>query len=483
LARYRFHVLVILAVLPAAPVLWGESVPGINIEAAVDLTRGAPPELASDALIRLASLDRLEKNRRIELLNQAFEMAAGSAQNYKRRAAAVQASGPSGFLERAYAQDLDALSLRLRAIEGLLLLDPRVARQRFEEIGPLRLPPLGCQDFLVYDVSRFYQVLGKLTAESFNAKEAREGEPGKFLARYVGVIASPAEITPAARLLASAVVPDSDFQLLATAFAGALSRIMGDDRSFTYAVREAGAAIEELAKSGERRTQLSPAVLLSAYRTFLVNHLSAARCEPLDSNGDRDPAGFFNDRLRISLLPPIGEAEQTPSKVEGKATGLTWCESPECRAIRDQFHSVVFTPDGEAFRQEQREKNEWQARVRDFLAALSLWDQSANASPADYFREKIGFYGDLLAIVPNGETREYVLRSMLAFLIQSRPRPEERIEWYLPIVQLVGRVALDPLGLGKLASDLRQANDPAIALEMAVEQIAPHPVNEFMLLL
>jgi hypothetical protein len=332
-------------------------------------------------------------------------------------------------------------------------------------------------------VSRFYEVLGKLAAESFSAKEARDGEPGKFLARYVGVITSPAEITPAARLLAKAGVSDSDFQMLATAFAGALIRIEGDDRSFTYAAREADAAIEELAKTVERRTQLSPTVLLGAYRTFLVNHLTGARCEPLESNGDSDPAGFFNDRLRVPALPPIGEAERTPSKVEGKATGLTWCDSPECRAMRDQFHSLVFTPDGEPFRQEQRDKNEWQARVRDLLVALSLWDQSANASPADYFREKIGFYSDLLAIVPNGETREYVLRSMLAFLIQSRPRPEDRIEWYLPIVQMVGRVALDPLGLGRLASDLRGANDPAIALEMAVEQIAPIPVNKFMLLL
>jgi len=463
--------------------IWGESSQLVNIEAVVDLARGAPPELASDALIRLASLDRLEKKRRIELLNQAFELGAGASQNFKRRAATVQTSGPTGFLERANAQDLDALSLRLRAIEGLLPLDPRVARERFEEIGRLQLPPLDCQDFLVYDVSRFYEVLGKLAAESFNAKQAREGEPGKFLARYVGLIASPAEVTPAARLLSRVGISDSDFQMLATALAGALIRVTGDDRSFTYAAREAGSAIEELAKIGERRTQLSPSVLLGAYRTFLVNYLTGARCEPLDSSGDGDPAGFFNDRLRIPVLAPIGEGERTPSKVEGKATGLTWCESPECRAMRDQFHSVVFKADGEAFQQEERSKGEWQARARDFLAAMSSWNQSTNASPADYFREKIGLYSDLLTVVPNGETREYVLRSTLAFLIQSRPRPEERIEWYLPIVQLVGRVALDPLGLGRMASDLRQANDPAIALEMALEQIAPHPVNEIMLLL
>jgi hypothetical protein len=483
LARHSFRGFGISIALLAASALWGESVPGLTIEPVVDMARGAPPELASDALIRLANLDRLEKKQRSELLNRAIDLAAGAAQPFKRRAALVQVSGPAGFLERAYAQDLDALSLRLRAIEGLLLVDPRTARARFEQIPTLQLPPLGCEDFLVYDVTRFYKVMGLVAAESFSAKEARDGEPSKFLARYLGLIASPAQVAPAARLLAAAAIPDSDFPMLATAFAGAVRRIAGDDRSFTYAAREAGPEIEELAKIGERRGELSPGVLLGAYRMFLVNHMTGSRCEPLENSADSDPAAFFNERLRIPVLAPIGETELTPSKVEGKAKGLTWCESPECRAIRDQFRTMVFGPDGEAFQQDEREKKEWQARARDFLAALSLWDHSTNATPADYFREKIGFYGDLLAIVPNGETREYILRSMLAFLIQSRPRPEERIEWYLPIVQLVGRVTLDPFGLGRLASDLRQANEPAIALEIAVEQIAPHPVNQFMLLL
>jgi hypothetical protein len=472
---------VLFTVFLAAP-LWGEAIPAPSIELVIDLARGAPPDLASDALIRLANLDRLEKKRRIELLNQAFDLAEGAAQAYKRRGASVHAAGPAGFLERAYAQDLDALSLRLRAVEQLLPLDPRAAREHFEEIPPLQLPPLSCEDFLVFDISRFYEVLGKVAAQSFTASEVSEKMPAKFLARYVGLIVSPAQVAPAARLLAAAVLPDSEFQVLATAFAGALSRIAGDDRSFTYAAREAGAAIDDLAKIGERRA-LSPVVLLSAYRTFLVNHLTRPRCEALDSDSPSTPASFFNDRLRIPVLPPIGETEFMASKVEGKAKGLTWCESPECRAMRDQFRGVVFKPDGEAFQQGERAKSEWLARAQDFLAALSLWDRSTDALPAEHFREKIGFYSDLLAIVPNGDTREFVLRSMLAFLMQSRPGSEERIEWYLPIVQLVGRVTLDPLGLGRLASDLRQANDPAIAMEMAVEQIVPHPVNEFMLLL
>lgn len=473
----------ICAALPAAPALWGESNPGIPIETVVDLARGAPPELASDALIRVSKLERLEKKRRIELLNQAFDLAAAAAQAYKRRSALIPPSGPAGFLERAYAQDLDALSLRLRAIEGLLPLDARAARERFEEMPPLQLPLLGCEDFLVYDLSRFYEVLAKLAAASFSATEVRAGAPAKFLARYLGLIASPAQIAPAARLLTGAVAPGSDFQVLATTFAGALSRVAGDDRSFTYATREAGAALVDLANAGERRAQLSPAILLGAYRAFLVNHLTGARCEPLESHADSNPAAFFNERLHTPMLPPIGETELTPSKVEGKAKGISWCESPECRAVRDQFRTMIFAPGGEAFQQRDREQKEWQARARDFLAALSFWVQSSTSSPPEHFREKIAFYGDLLAIVPNGDTREYILRSMLAFLIQSRPPPEERIEWYLPIVQLVGRVNLDPFGLGRLATDLRQANDPVIALEMAVEQIAPHPVNEFMLLL
>jgi hypothetical protein len=452
------------------------------IDAVVDLTRGAPAELAADALIRLAALDQLPKKRRIELLEQAFQSAAASPVPYKKRSALTNAQAPSAFLERAYALDLDALSLRLRAVQALLPLDPQRARARFEDIPPIDLPNLTCDDFMAYDVSRYYQVLAEVAAQGFTAKEAKEEEPIKFLTRYAA-INYPAQIAPEARILANLSIPDSTFQSLVTAFAGNLSRMGGDDRSFTDAAREAGPAIAALAQASARRG-LTPVVVLGAYREFLVGHLTAARCDESDSAGaSADPADYFNSHLRTAAVGSIDEAERTPSKREGKPQGLASCDSPECRNIRAQYQSLVFTDSGKAVQESERQSIDWQIRVRDFLSALAAWTDGSGVPPIQHFREKIDFYNQLIAIVPKGETLDYVFSSMLSFLIAGRPSGEDQIEWYLPVIQLVGRVALNPGAFERAAADLRQANDSAIALEMALEQVAPHPVNEFMLLL
>jgi hypothetical protein len=71
----------------------------------------------------------------------------------------------------------------------------------------------------------------------------------------------------------------------------------------------------------------------------------------------------------------------------------------------------------------------------------------------------------------------------VTFLIQNRLPQEDRLEWLLPVRQLVGRASLDPLGFGKLAGDLVRANDPVIALDMALEVVAPRSAAEIMPLL
>jgi hypothetical protein len=453
------------------------------IDAVIDLSRGAPAELAADALIRVASLDQLPKKQRTELMEQAFQLAGASPIPYKKHSALPRVQGPSAFFDHAYALDLDALSLRLRAVEALLALDPQRARDRFEEIPPLDLPDLACSDFMAYDLSRYYQVLAAVAAQGFTSKESKEGEPAKFLARYLA-LNHPAQIAPAARMLAgNLAVPDAEFQSLITAFAGTLSSMRGDDRSFTDAAREAGPAIAALAQASARRG-LPAVVVLGAYREFLVNHLTGARCEELaGSSASADPAAYFNAHLSSPAVGPLEGAEQTASKREGKPEGLAACDSPECHDIRKQYENLVFHYNGLAYQEAERQSIEWQTRVRDFLTALAAWNESSGAPPLQFFREKVDFYSQLLAIVPQGETRDYVFSSMLSFVLASRPSGEEQIQWYLPVVQVVGRAALDPRAFERATADLRQANDSAIALEMALELVAPRPVSEFMPLL
>jgi hypothetical protein len=471
-----------------------------GIDALLDAARAAPAEFAADAMIRIAALDKLEKARRIELLEQAFQKASGAQQPYKRHATFLRPGSPSGFINRAYGQDLDAMSLRLRAIEALLPLDSQKAKALFVQMPPPNPPRLKCEDFLVYDVERFYETLGSMARQPFTAEEVQAGDPLRLLKRFAGTITSPVEVAPVARMVAAASLKDADFGALVTSFAEALGKVSGDDRSFAYSI-PAGQQILALVEQLKRR-QLSPLPLLEAYRLYLVNNLSGERCADDDSMlgdaasfgivtgqaNDRevsDPVAFFNKNLRMAPLQPIPEEESTPSRLEGVATGLRTCEDAECRAISEQYRGLVFGENGSAYTPAQKDTPAWHDKVRDFLAALSKWQESDSAAhpTAEHFRVKSAAYNELLNLAFNSPDRDLVLRAMLDFLQHSRFQRENRMEWFLPLNALIGRVALDPVSMGPMAEELRKSDDPVIALYANLERVAPRTPDRILPLL
>jgi hypothetical protein len=472
-----------------------------GIDALLDAARAAPAEFAADAMIRIAALDQLDKARRIELLEQAFRRASGAQQPYKRHATFLQPNSPSGFLNRAYGQELDAMSLRLRAIEALLPLDAKKARDLFLEMPPPKTPRLTCDGFLIYDVGRFYDTLGSVARQAYTAQEVQAGEPIRLMERLAGAITSPVQVAPVARVLAAASVKDADFGALTATFAEALGKISGDDRSFAYsltAARQILALVEE-----SKRRQLSPLPLLEAYRLYLIDNLSAARCaddssmmgstssfgfvsgQAIDQEA-QDTVAFFNQRLRTAPLQPIREEESTPSRLEGVATGLRTCEDAECRAIAAQYRGLVLGENGSPYTPGQKYTPAWRGKVRELLAALSRWAESApgtRPTAADHFRMKSGAYGDLLNLVFDGPDREPVTRAMLDYLKQNPYQRENRMEWFLPVNALIGRVAMDPVGKGRVAEVLGKVDDPTITLYENLETVAPRTPDRIMPLL
>ena len=117
------------------------------------------------------------------------------------------------------------------------------------------------------------------------------------------------------------------------------------------------------------------------------------------------------------------------------------------------------------------------------LTALAQWKDAGAAGPAVYFREKSGAYSELLNLAQNGPNRELVLRAWLDFVKQNPFQKLNRIEWFLPVNALIGRVGLDPGGLSKFAEDLRQVNDPLIVLYANLETVAPRSPDRILPLL
>jgi hypothetical protein len=452
--------------------------------AVADMARKVPGEFAADALIRLASVDSLEKARRIDLLNQAFERAAEAQEPIKRQAAIVKVAGAASFLNRAFAQDLDATSLRLRAVEAMAKLDPERATALFQRIPPLRVPKLTCAEFMVYNVAPYYEALARLGSQAQVMKQ-------------FDAMANPVEIGPATKVVLAAS-GNGDFQARLTAFTAAVRKISGDDRSFTFA-GDAGPQLLPLVEEAKRR-KMSPLPLLEAYRLYLVTNEQTTRCSDDDLMGPvtestfvmatgapligGEGAGFFNEKLRISPLLPIQEQEVTPTRLDGVAEGLRGCEDTGCQAIGQQYNELIFNPETRTpYPPSQKSSPEWQSKVQKLLTAMAEWKPGSAVSPAQYYRYKSATYWNILSLVPAGALQEDVVKAMIDFTENSDFQKEHRIEWFLPANILIGRMAMDPLGPGKFAGRLRESKDPVIAMYSALEVVAPRSPDKIMSLM
>lgn len=464
--------------------------PTPSVDSLIESTRTVPPEFAADALIRLAALDSVAQAQKIELLQRAFDLAGAAQEPYKRRAAISRFGGPAGFLNRVYSQDLDGLSLRLRAVSAMLAVDRQKATAVFLRIPPLQLPAVSCTEFMVPDVGRFYEVLGSLlAAETLTAKD---------LERFAGAVDSAAEIPGAARAIAAAKLSDADFGRAIAAFTGALGKTSGDDRTFTH-YAAAGRQIEVLVEECRKR-KISPTPLLENFRAYLVWHLSGKRCaddelqmpigaissfatpEEADAQA-ADAANFFNQHLAVAPVKPIEEVETLPSRQSGTAAGLHACEDTACKGIANQFHDLVFQANGNALQPKDKETAEWHAQLLGFLKSMSEWTQMPEVSPAAYFREKCGVYNDLAAAVPTPAERELVLQALLDFIGRNSFQVKNRLEWFLPANGLIGRAALDPVGLARITELLRKSSDPVVALFANLEAVAPRTPDKILPLL
>jgi hypothetical protein len=458
-----------------------------QIDALVTMARAAPAEFSADASIRIAASQQVDKTRKIELLNFAFQRAGSAEHPYKRRAAITLPNSQSGYWNRVYGQDLDTLSLRLRAVSAMLPIDSRKAVDLFLKIPPLRLPRVACEEYLVYDVAPFYELLGDLAHRDRRV----------LLATYAQSITSPPEIAPMARVISAAGLKDREFERVLAAFGKALGKIGGDDRSFTAS--SAGKEIESLVEEARRR-KLNPLPLIENYRLYLVNNLTAPRCsddelvqggrlsfgifggqtaEQKSTAEAADFVTFFNTHLRVDPLKPISEQEATPSRLEGVATGLRYCQSAECRAITDQYRRLIIKESGTPYLAAERNSPEWQAKLRDFLASLEKWQPAGEDATTELYQEKCLAYSQLLNVA-EGPNREPVFRAFAGFASASPLEKTNRAEWFLPLNGLIGRLSLDPAGFGKFGEELRKSKNPVVALYAALETALPRPAERVL---
>jgi hypothetical protein len=211
----------------------------------VGLAHAAPPEFASDALLRIAEKATLTQDAKIELLEEAFRLAQSAHFSIPYRSFRAESDSLAATRNQAYRLHLDALSLQTRAVRALLPLAPAKARQYFEQIRLPQFPALTCADALIPDVASFYDVLGQVAQTTFSPKERAKEEHVNFLLSYIARLTSPVQLAPAARLVRTVALTPPQKDVVLVQFTGILQSMESPGRLFEATLADLQASLSD----------------------------------------------------------------------------------------------------------------------------------------------------------------------------------------------------------------------------------------------
>lgn len=418
-------IFLLAAILPAEPPKLPEPYRSL-----AELAQAAPPEFAADALLRLVESGKIaDRNARRDLVDQAFHLAATAKFSMRMHGLpGTTTDTRSGFLSRAYDLKLDGLSLQSRAVRDMLPIDKSKARDLFQEIPKPVLPPITCDDAMVYDVSAFYQALGAVADAAFTEKERAKDDNITFVLDYLGQATSPAQLAPLAAVVKSVGATPEQREILWNRFNGLLESSQPDGRSYS-------ATLSSLSSDMGPEAQVS----------FDKYKQSSKGC-PNDSSDQKS-------------------SDRTP-KLEPY-----WQSSAAKQLLADGLR-LRSTADGHTYSDTERATPEWQERLAAYLSEMAGWTSGDEQSEADYYHQKCIVFEALVELLPPGEQRDKVLIDYVDFISNSNVQQQSPVEWFMQANSMLDRVRTANNGeFAKLSDAFQHSGSPVLVLEMALEKV------------
>jgi hypothetical protein len=452
----------------------------------VDLAQSSPPELAADALLRVAASEpNQDRAWKIELLEDSFQMAALARQPNRQKiiGSRVVDRSRAEILSLAFDQRLDRLSLQGRVVRQMLKLDRAKALDMFQRTTWPSLRSRQCRDALVDHVTEYYDLLAEIVASGFTAEQRRRGDHVDLLSYQISRISSPVEVGPAAKLLADSSLTENELRSLSGQLAAGIARIESDDRSFSASVGGAGEALKELARTlaaGEAST----GGIIPAYRSYLIRNLTGKRCA--DTGGGRFASSvvdWFNKSLASETDParaPLVLDEVKPASVEGQADWDPFIDDADFQRAWDEYldlllgkgHPPLFK--STALSDEQKNTIEWRTQFDHFLEQIDDLKPASGEPEYRYFYRRATALTAALRVAPSGPDRERVLRRLVEFLSSSSLQQESVLEWYAQVQRTASSVrALGPEATARFLSELERSGHPMLILYAVEARVIP----------
>src|SRR5579863_6827198 len=397
-----------------------------------DLAAAAPPEFTADALLRMVESGKLaDKNARLQLIEQAFQLAASAKFPVRMQGlAGTTTDTASGSLSQAYDLKLDALTLQSRAVEDMLPLDPSRARELFGQIVKPTLAPLTCDDALVYEPSEYYRALSAVVNGGFTPKEKAKDEPFNLMQDAVGLATSPSQLAPLARAIQSAAVTATQRQMLWVRFGGLLDSIQPDQRSF-------GAALVQVTNLGASEVQ-------AAIDKFQGK---SRGCET-------DAANASTDAAKKNATPKLDR----------------YWQSPAAQKLLEAGKTLRFASNTQTLSAADRATPQWQQQLADYLNLIADWTPDQEPSDAVYFHEKCVVYTSLLDLVPSGAQSEKILADYVDFISNSGMYQQSPAEWFAEPHTLLDRAQSDGARQAKILDAYQHSGNPVLVLTVILER-------------
>lgn len=414
---------------PTSPAARDSKIPQ-RFQDLIDTARPLPPEFASDALLRIASVKQLSSSTRRELILEAFDIASRSKYSVpERNLPGYPVDTPDGYLDRALRLGLDELSLKARAISALLETDPGEAFHLFERIEGVAVPASSCNRALVPNLGALYKVATLLT-KSLTAKQRRDGDDGLLLSHLIYAAHSPAQAAFVPSLVMDATwLDDSQLLLLTGAVAASLEHLDRDDLAFRIYYDDLAHNVALLAQLCAER-HVANISLLTSLRNLTIQQLSGERCQRLLSVKMSAYTKSFASASE-ALFPPNAELKPI-SEEDLKASSIVIPEDEEVY-FTSARSSRLLTQFKDLREQRQRppfNEAEWDQHLSVFLSALKSWNSTEESSERTFFHQRSVLYRGLLSLQLTPEEERKILRDSLAALEDDRFRALG-VEWFL----------------------------------------------------
>src|SRR5262245_12205950 len=361
-----------------------------------------PPELASDALIRIASSARVTDNAwKRKLLTEAFFKAYAVREAYRR--STTQSLPPEtrqGVDLLASSMSLNRVSLQVRAAQLMAFVDPRGGRELFEWID-LNTSEGVCEDPLVAAVDEYYSALSLLARTTFGADR---GEALRFFELYIWRARLPSEMPAVARAILRFEPRPSEIPYLETLLASILRTGERDPRGFSASALDIVSRTNEFL-TFEARSSLEGIHLMDALRGYLVGQMKGPRCA--DSFSESMTPAAFNTILRRANLQfdvrPIEDTIPTSRMLGTERIDRFW-QTGESRGLRERLFQLR-GPGKDPLPLRVRETTEWKNDAEQLLNALEQWTGRSERAERDHLAQKSLLFQGLLDLVPPSALR------------------------------------------------------------------------------